>query len=137
MVVQPPLGAMSLSLVVPMTCMVFPSPDTISIMFVVSGYITRLCFFTKFSSIQSTEAPVSGSALRVARYSSWFFFVFILILTIGVGQPAIAAEFAAGLDIEHFVFVVCLTMFAVLTVKYIFFLLLFLMSQYGHVQFPS
>ena len=45
---------------------------------------------------------------------------------IGVGQPATPAEFAAGLDIEHFAFVVCLTMLAALTVKDIFFLLLLL-----------
>ena len=125
-VVQPPPGTMSLSLVVPMTCMAFPSADTSSIILVVSGCITRLCFFAKFSLIKSTEAPVAGKALRVARYSSWFFFAFILILTIGIGQPATAAEFAAGLDIEHFAFVVCLTRFAALTVKDIFFLLLFL-----------
>ena len=70
-----------------------------------------MCFFANFSSMQSTEAPVSGSALRVARLSSWYFLVFILILTIRVGQPAISAEFAAGHD----------------TVKDFFFLLLFLM----------
>ena len=69
-VVQPPPGAMSVSLVVPITHMVFPSPKTNSIIFVVSGCITRLYFFAKFSSMQSTEAPVSGIALRVARLSS-------------------------------------------------------------------
>ena len=118
---------MSVSFVVPSTCMVFPSAETNSIIFVVSGCITRLCFFAKFSGIQSTEAPVSGSALRVARYSSWFFFAFILILTIGAGQPATTAQFAASLDIEHFAFVVCLTIFAAMMEKDIFFLLLFLM----------
>ena len=70
---------------------------------------------------------MSGRALRVARYSSWFFFAFTLILTIGVGQPVTPAEFTAGFDIEHFAFVVCLTIFAALTEKDIFFLLLFLM----------
>ena len=135
--IQPPLGAWSMSIVVPTTRMVFPSTETNSIMLVVSGCITRLCFFAKFSLMQSTEASVSGNSLRVARLSSSFFFIFIFKLTIRVGQPAIAAEFAAGLDMEHFVFVVCLTMFAVLTVKDIFFFLLFLMLQYGHVQSPS
>ena len=42
----------------------------------------------------------------------------------GLGQPDIAA-FAAGLDIECLVFVDCLTMFAVFTLKYSLFLLLF------------
>ena len=46
----------------------------------------------------------------------------------GVGQPDIAA-FAAGLDLEHFVFLDCFTMFAVFTLKYSFFLLLFLTKQ--------
>ena len=127
MVVHPPPGAWSISFVVPTTGMVFPSTETNSIIFVESGCITRLCFFAKFSSMQYTEAPVSGSALRVARLCSWFFFIFTFKLTIGVGAPAIAAEFAAGLDMEHFAFVVCLTMFAALTVKDIFFFLLFLM----------
>ena len=45
----------------------------------------------------------------------------------GVGQAVTSAEHAAGLDIEHFVFLFCLTMFAALTEKDIFFLLLFLM----------
>ena len=51
------------------------------------------------------------------------------MLTIGFGQPAITKEFAAGLDMEHFAFVVCLTMFAALTVKDFFFLLLFLCNN--------
>ena len=127
MVVQPPPGAMSLILVVPMTFMVFPSTEISLIMLEESSCITRLCFFAKLSSIQSTEVPVSGKALRVARYSSRFFFAFTLILTIGVGQAATPAEFAAGLDIEHFALVFCLTMFAVLTEKDIFFFMLFLM----------
>ena len=88
-----------------------------------SGCITRLCFFAKLSSMQSTEVPVSGEALSVARYSSWFFFAFTLRLTIGVGQAATPAEHAAGLDIEHFALVFCLTMFAALTEKDIFFVL--------------
>ena len=125
--VQPPPGAWSVSFVVPSNGIVFSSTETNSIMLVMSSWITRLCFFAKFSSMQSTEAPVSGKALRVASFSSWFFFIFIFKLTIGVGQPAIAAEFAAGLDMEHFAFVVCLTMFSALTVKDIFFLLLLLM----------
>ena len=127
MVVQPPPGAMSLSLVVPMTFMDFPSAEISSIILVVSGWITRLCFFAKASSIQSTEAPVSGRALSVARYSSWFFFALTLRLTMGVGQPVTPAEFTAGFDIKHFAFVVCLTIFAALTEKDIFFWLLFLM----------
>ena len=54
----------------------------------------------------------------------------------GVEQPNIAA-FVAGLDIEHLVFVDCLTMFAGFKLKYNFFLLLFPIKQYGHVQSPS
>ena len=54
----------------------------------------------------------------------------------GVGMPNIAG-FAAGLDIENFVLVDYLTMFAAFTLKNNFFLLLFHMKQYGHVQFPS
>ena len=71
-VVQPPPGALSVSFVVLSTCIVFPSAETNSIMLVMSGWITSLCFFAKFSSMQSTEAPVWGKALRVASFSSWF-----------------------------------------------------------------
>ena len=86
--------------------------------------------------MQSTEAPVSGKAQRVARFPPWLFFTFIFKFTMGIGMPDIAA-FAAGLDIEHFVLVDCLTKFAAFTLKDRFFLLLFHITQYGHVQFPS
>ena len=75
--------------------------------------------------MQSTEVPLSGKALSVARYSSWFFFAFTFRLTIGVGQAVTSAEHAAGLDIEHFALMFCLTMFAALTEKDIFFFVLF------------
>ena len=45
----------------------------------------------------------------------------------GVGQAATSAEHTAGLDIEHFVLMFCLTMFTALTEKDIFFFELFLM----------
>ena len=127
MVVQPPPGAMILILVVPMTFMVFPSTKMSSIMLEESSCITRLCFLAKLSSMQSTEVPVSGKALSVARYSFWFYFAFTLRLPIGVGQAATPAEHAAGLDIEHFALVFCFTMFTALTEKDIFFFVLFCM----------
>ena len=72
-------------------------------------------------------APVSGRARSVASSLKSFFFIFTLKFTKGVGQPDIAA-FAAGLDIEHFVFL-CMAF----TLKYSFFLLFFLTKQYGQV----
>ena len=97
---------------------------TNSIILVLSVKIARLCYFAKFSLMQSTEAPMSGKAWRVARFSPWLFFTFIFKFNMGIGMPDIAA-FAAGLDIKHFVLVDCLTMFSVFTLKYSFFLLLF------------
>ena len=78
--------------------------------------------------MQSTLAPVSGRAHSVANLSSLFFFIFSFKFTMGVGQPDIAV-FTAGFNIEHFVFVDCLTMFAAFTLKYSFFLLLFRTKQ--------
>ena len=80
-----PPFTMILILVVPMTFIVFPSAEMHSIMLEESSCITRLCFLVKLSSMQSTEVPVSGKALSVARYSFWFYFDFTLRLPIGVG----------------------------------------------------
>ena len=51
------------------------------------------------------------------------------MLTMGIGQVVTSAEHAAGLDIEHFVLMFCLTMFTALTEKDIFFLSFFVCNS--------
>ena len=85
--------------------MALPSAEMSSIIFVVSGIISILCFLTNFLSTQSIEAPVSGRALNVDNV---LLFVFTLRLIRGVGDPGEYTD-AIGIDTEFLPFVVVLT----------------------------
>ena len=79
----------------------FPSADIESILCVVSGIISILCFMTKFASTQSMLAPVSGRDLSVDNV---LLLVFTLKFIMGVGDPGTSA-LATGLETEFLPFV--------------------------------
>ena len=93
------------NLQVPRTAIALPSALISSIIFVVSGIISILCFFTNLASTQSIEAPVSGKDLNVDKV---LLFVFTLRFINGVGDPGTSA-YAIGNDTEFLPFVVVLT----------------------------
>ena len=72
------------SLQVPWTAIALPSALMSSIIFVVSGIISMLCFFTNFASTQSIDAPVSGKDLSEDKV---LLFVFTFKLINHVGDP--------------------------------------------------
>ena len=72
------------NLQVPWTAIALPSALISSIIFVVSGITSILCFFTNLASTQSIEAPVSGKDLSVDKF---LLFVFTLKFIKGVGDP--------------------------------------------------
>ena len=93
------------NLQVPRTAIALPSALISSIIFVVSGIISILCFFTNFVSTQSIEAPVSGKDLSVDKF---LLFVFTLKFIKGVGDPGTSA-YDIGNDTEFLPLVVVLT----------------------------
>ena len=76
------------NLQVPRTAIALPSAEMSSIIFVVSGIISILCFFTNLASTQSIEVPVSGKDLSVDKV---LLFVFTLKFIKGVGDPGTSA----------------------------------------------
>ena len=93
----PPMFCIA-NLHVPTTFIASPSAEMSSIMCVVSGSISMLCFLTKFASTQSMLAPVSWRALSVDNV---LLLVFTFKFIIGVGDPGTSA-LVTGLETEFF-----------------------------------
>ena len=93
------------SLQVPWTAIALPSALMSSIIFVVSGIISMLCFFTNFASTQSIDVPVLGKHLSVDKI---LLFVFTLMLINDVGDPGIST-YTIGIDTDFLPFLVVLT----------------------------
>merc|ERR1712240_267326 len=107
------------SLQVPSTCMTFPSALMSSIIFVVSGIISILFFFTNFASTQSIDAPVSGNDCNVNKV---LLFVFTFKLINGVGDSGTSA-YDIGKDTKFLPLVVVLIDAAIAENLYFCFLL--------------